>query len=233
MSSLPFQVQKLNNFSETLEYFVYNNKKSQKKIFINAGLHGNESGVIKPLQFFLQKNYSQLPSFTFVPKMSLSAVDLQTRQNKYEHDLNRYFGTQKDAEAVLAEKVVKKHHPYDLVLSFHEDTEYSQTYLYDVGKKSSDKPISGWQQKMKSLGIEMLNGVDDPSDPELKYKFVEGYNYLDHALANGQFEHWVVLSGLAKRSFSIEIPSKLGLEAKGRLINEYFWSLVLPCLNEC
>lgn len=212
-----------------IEYYAHSSLKSPKKLLVVSGLHGDESGVIEPLFHFFD-SCSEIPySIVFIPEAYPSAVRRKKRNNVHERNGNRLFGTDiQDPEKDMVEKIVTTHAPYDLVVSFHEDTQYPQTYVYDVGQRKIEPFWDNWRKAMHTIGIELLNGVDDSDDPALRYVFVNGYHYTLTPKNSGQFEDWVVMNNFTERSLTIEIPAFVPSEKKKDLIYLYFMELIFP-----
>ena len=177
----------------------------QPRLLIISGLHGDEGGVIAPLFEVLQKYKEHLPSFVFVPEMSNTALQKKTRKNQRGNDLNRMFGLENDdPEVRLGETLVHHFAPYDVVISFHEDVEYQQTYFYDRGERFFDIDLEKWRQRVREMDIELLEGIDDVAEPTLGHMFQEGYHYSDITTNKGSIEDWVLEEGLAKTLSSIK-----------------------------
>jgi succinylglutamate desuccinylase len=223
----------INSSSEKLrdtevKYYTFTQENASTKLLLASGLHGDESSVIEPLQQFIEQNSHKMPNFLFIPEVSPSAVQLRRRHNGLYHDLNRIFemGVE-DPEELLAKKIVMKEAPYDLVVTFHEDTEYKETYFYDLGEKFYELHLQEWRNAVKNIGIELLNGLDD-EDNALRKVFVDGYHYEEDAQEDGMFEHWVLHEHLGERNLTIEIPTSASLDQKKQLIELYFEHLIFP-----
>jgi hypothetical protein len=225
--SIQFKKKFQKHIAVDIHYYVSSFPETAKKVLIVSGLHGNEGGVIEPLFDFLHHWENTSPSIVFIPDMCPSALKKRKRNNVFRRNENRIFGLGiHDPENSIVKKIITDHAPYDLVVSFHEDPELPEAYLYDVGKDDPAIRLKEWQQGVKEAGINLLNGVDDPNDRALLNVFVDGYNLAPVALQNGQFEHWVVKEHLAKRSLTIEIPSSAAKEQKKKLIEVSFQQLI-------
>ncbi len=188
-------------------YYVHLAPHHTKRILVSAGLHGNEAGVIEPLFTYFQQHPPQSTSIIFIPKMSPSAIQHRQRSNGNGNDANRIFDTLDDLETVIVKHIIQKHAPYDLAISFHEDLEYSEVYLYEVSEHRPSLTVRNWQQGIKNLGLTLLNGIDDPNDSTLQLTFVDGYNF-SLPDKHEQFEDWIVSNHFAQKSFTVEVPAK-------------------------
>lgn len=204
---------------ENIHYYLYAPKEISKKVLIVSGLHGNEGGVIEPLFDFFYQYKNPTISIVFIPTMCPSALQKRERNNARGHNANRIFDKDIcDPEKDIVTNIVMEHAPFDLVVSFHEDLEYPNMYVYEMGKCGSKIQLKKWQREIKKMGIQVLNGMDDPNDTDLRNTFVEGYHHKPHPVQNGQFEDWVVAQCYAKRSLTVEIPSSASKDQKRELI---------------
>ncbi len=210
-----------------IDCFIREIASSDRRILITAGLHGDEGSIIPLLEDFLFEFEGISDSIVFIPRMSPSALRSGRRLNDSGHDSNRLFGRkQDDPEHNGVVETIDQHAPYDLVVSFHEDVDYPETYVYDTGRQLPLSKVIDWRYEVQQLGIPLLNGLDDPNDPELQHVFVDGYNHISHPGRDGQLETWIVLSGLTPQSLTIEIPSSLTSEQKTELIWITFQKLI-------
>lgn len=225
------KIEKLNDTS--IEYFSYKSN-LPGKILLTSGIHGNEGGIIEPLRNYIESHLDTLPSFIFIPRMSPSALSLGTRENREGNNLNRMFGVGgNDKERYLIAKIAKENSPFDLVATFHEDVTDPFTYFYETGDHDPKIQLDAWRRKVGETGIFLLNGLDDPSDTKLGYRFVEGFNNepKTKAYLSGAFEHWVVVENLTPRCLNFEIPTVATFDQKTKLIEAAFIYLIKPGLE--
>ncbi|MFH0773389.1 MAG: hypothetical protein V1922_03700 [bacterium] len=216
----------------TLEYFVYGNN---PRLFISSGMHGDEYKIISSVCKSIKLNLKNLPSFIFVPIVTPSAVEKKTRNNKMGQDVNRGFivnGTTDESKAMIS---IIGSNKFDLVVSFHEDWEFGEFYMYDELADDENRDISSlytkFKQKLIKNGVGLFNGIDDPNDPILGYKFTDGYATTRHKKRekeNGPFESWAISQGISSRCFTPEIPAKLKQEVKDKIVEAFFTDLIIP-----
>lgn len=104
--------------------------------------------------------------------------------------------------------MIKKHN-FNLCLSFHEDPEYSEFYLYDSGQ-INDKYWQIFSSLLKKTGLETLNGIHDPEDKDLGFTFVNGYfsfNHLEPNGSSGSLSDYLLSKQKTKRFIIPEVPS--------------------------
>lgn len=185
----------------------YHLKGVAPRLIIHSGTHGDESRVIAPLEKVVGAMYSDLPNFLYVPRVSPSAVVLGTRQNKFGNDLNRVFSLPTDDPEVVANKQILALATHSVAVSFHEDLEHNQFYMYDSG--TIEPGLLNWYQTaLKKLQVPLYTGVDDPHDVHLAKSFVDGYlGEVYSARPIGTFvDDWILYHSHASRVLTIEMP---------------------------
>ena len=196
------------------------------KVLIISGTHGDESGVISSVRKAVDKYNQALKDNLFVPELSPTAVRQGTRMNYEGLDLNRSF--KENADSVEVREVMNLLLPYkfDIAVSFHEDPEYKEFYLYDAfGEPLKAKQLFKLQCDIRSLGVDLLNGVDDPVDQDLGAVFVDGYKYFGTETLNpasGFFADWAFSNGIIGRYLNPEIPGRLEQDKKDKLVDLLF-----------
>ncbi len=211
-------------------------KGNKPRLLIHTGTHGDEYGVIKMVEECLKKYESKLPDYIFVPEVSPSAVEMKTRKNKYGHDMNREFLSNSDDPEVQENIKIIKNERFDLFVSFHEDWEFPEYYIYDWGY--TNKPselVTKHNEYLKENGIRLLNGVDDPTDPHLGYKFSEGYNKSIHVKKeqdDGIISDWVLNRNIATDYLLPEIPQRLSDKKKKFIVDSFFTEVILKYFTE-
>ena len=219
--------------SNILPDFEYFQKGTNPKLLIHSGTHGDEFEVIEFVKNAVKKYENCLPDFIFVPVVSPSAVKLKTRFNNNGKDLNRVFFSDSTEIEVQENANILYGHNFDLMVSFHEDPDNDCYYVYDEGIDNIESnKVLDHNQKLKKLGIKLLNGIDDPNDPHLGQEFVDGYNRLifdKHPENNGMATVWAIAEKKAKNSLTPEIPGKIDLEKKELIVDTFFKDVL--CVN--
>lgn len=216
-------------------YFFYYISGNDPKLLVHTGTHGDEWEVAGLVENYLKTNEKILPDFVFVPEVSPSAVKNKTRQNNLKNDLNRCFFSDSNDPEVQANIEILKNRNFDLMLSFHEDPDFPEYYIYDVGlENTTDELILEHNRLLSSKGIELLNGVDDPNDINLGYEFREGYRKFVHKIEedDGMISSWVFNRKIIKEYLLPEIPGKANLETKKYIVESFFEEVVLKMVLE-
>lgn len=223
-------IRKTSDILSGFEYFV---KGSDPKLLIHSGTHGDEFDVIDVVREAVEKYEEQLPDFIYVPVVSPSAVKQKSRFNLNEKDMNRiFFNDSSDIEVKENMKVISGN-KFDLFVSFHEDPEAYEYYIYDEGldfKKSEN--ILKNNKNLVDLGVKLLNGVDDPNDPHLGIEFVDGYRKFvvtDDHVNTGMISSWSLSEGLVKDTLVPEIPGKASMKEKALIVDTFFKDVL--CTN--
>jgi hypothetical protein len=205
------------------------------KLLIHAGTHGDEYEVIDIVTETIDKYLDILPPFIYVPKVSPSAVNAKTRLNKNGNDLNRVFYSDITDEEVQENIEVMQKGLFDLFVSFHEDPELDSYYIYDTNfDDQPTKLIIDHNTWLKSQGIPLLNGLDDPTDSELGYEFIDGYKKFKHeeTTDNGMILVWGLNHKVIQHSILPEIPGKMELGKKRTLVDSIFQKVIIPYFKE-
>jgi succinylglutamate desuccinylase len=220
------ELEKINQLE--VPYYTFATEGRGGKLLVASGIHGDECSVIEPLTEFLSQNTSRVPNLIYIPEVSPSARQANSRKNAYGHDLNRIFCTGlSDPEEQAARKITRRGAPYDLVVTFHEDNQYPDTYFYDTGAEFYKIHMYDWRKAVEGTGISLLNGLDD-DDNLLQKHFTDGYHRDRYSENTCMFEQWVLETRMAQRSLTIEIPTSATLEQKKQLIEIYFTHVILP-----
>jgi hypothetical protein len=205
------------------------------KLLIHCGTHGDEYEVIAIVREAVGRFGDDLPNFIFVPEVSPSAVRRRQRHNGRGQDVNRIFleGT-KDFE-VRGNVAILERGPFELLVSFHEDPDFNRYYVYDIGVDANPTGlVRAHNRWLKSQGIELLNGVDDPDDPDLGFRFTEGYRRFVHQPDvgdDGMIATYGMNRGLFSQAMLPEVPGRAPIRIKVLLVESFFERVLLPYFN--
>ena len=91
------------------------------------------------------------------------------------------------------------------------------------------KDLAKLRRGLKEQKIGLLNGCDDPHDECLGFEFTDGYvshvPTCDHRPA-GSLESYLIKAGIAERVFGIEVPGRISLAKKRRVVATVFGHLI-------
>ena len=208
--------------SLSLPYYV---RGARPGLLLLSGAHGDEFEVIDSVHAAIDVHQNELPDFLYIPEVSPSSVSGRTRHNCDSLDINRQFVDDTECEEAQAVMALLKDYNIDTCVSFHEDPEQEQFYLYDSGECSAYE-LARIQEAVKSCGVGLFSGIDDPEDAHLGFEFKDGYRA--HVGADGKpvgpIETWLIRNKIATRVFGVEVPGKIPASKKDQ---------VTTCLFEC
>lgn len=211
--------------------FYYYISGEKPKLLIHSGTHGDEAEVTDFVMEAIVKYEDQLPPFIFVPKVTPSGIAQKTRKNNQGHDMNREFFTESKDEEVQANIEIILGKQFEIFVSFHEDPELAEYYLYDVGfGKQRNELVLKHNELMKKQGVELLTGIDDVEDTSLGFHFEEGYNKMEFPEGepdDGTISAWVLNRKIAKDYLLPEIPGKASREIKKYIVDSFFTEVIL------
>jgi hypothetical protein len=212
--------------SRTLSGFEYYVKGKNPRLLIHSGTHGDEHEVIDLVRACIHKYEQVLPDLLFVPYVSPSAVSLKKRHNSRGFDLNRqFFANTREPEVVENIRLLSQF-KFDLFVSFHEDPESTQYYIYDSGHNEVETQIiKDHNFILKKSGISLLNGVDDPNDPHLGFEFKDGYRRFNESVPttfSGTASEYAMLAHGVKTCLIPEIPGRLNTFQKEFIVESFF-----------
>ena len=81
------------------------------------------------------------------------------------------------------------------------------------------------------MNVNLFNGIDDPKDPVLGFKFEDGYRafqYKKSEKMDGQLETWLIENNISSRCLTPEIPENFSQEIKDKIVYEFFTELIIP-----
>lgn len=183
----------------------------------STGVHGDEPVLIELVTAALEKFKDKLPPYVYIPEVSPSALASGTRHNGHGLDINRSFGRTDVPEVEKVKKQLEGKR-FDLHVDFHEDTILHDFYLYDCVTKTGESEIAlRILEKVRTLGIGLWNGIDDPNDPALGNEVINGY-CRQHKSAEMSFDEWTVETGVAAGALIPEIPGMVSRETKQKIV---------------
>ncbi len=127
-------------------------KGGSRKVFISAGIHGDEPGGVETICRFIETQFyvSFLSKWTFqiIPCINPSGYENNKRENFENEDLNRCFNKKDPPQEVkFVQNLIND--SIELDLELHEDVDSPGYYLYQKVKK----------QNLLPLGKEILRNV--------------------------------------------------------------------------
>ncbi len=220
----------------TIEYFVHG---TNPKWLFDSGTHGDEWQIIPLVRKAIEKNSDKLPAFIYIPIVSPSAVELKTRNNKNDIDVNRnYFQNSNVDEVLLMSQIIEPYF-FDLSITWHEDDTKEGFYFYDTEDISGSKELATLRNHIKALGVPLYNGLDWEGDEKWANDSAMGARAIDGYIANspakdseelGDFASWKFAREHIKRILNPEIPGKLSLGTKQKIVNYFVEDILLKLI---
>ena len=163
-------------------------RKPEARIYISAGIHGDEpAGPRAALRLLQENNWPDAAEIFLLPCLNPIGFTLNTRENSERTDLNRDYLNSKAQETLAHIAWLGRQLKFDLYLCLHEDWESHGFYLYeqnpDDKPSSADKIIAAvqkvcpidWSENIEGRPAKngiirpILNAQERPDWPEALY----------------------------------------------------------------
>lgn len=183
---------------------------SRRRVYISAGIHGDEpAGPLAALELLSQELGDGF-SFCLLPCLNPTGFPLNRRESGPGHDLNRDYRHLVTPEIRAHARWLEQQPPFDVTFCLHEDWEAAGFYLYELnpdGRPSLAEPMIRAVQKVCPIdmapvieGREAAGGIIRPSlDPRMRPLWPEAF-YL--------------LQKKTRLSYTLEAPSDFPLEVR-------------------
>lgn len=119
-------------------------RKNARKLFISAGMHGDEpAGPLAIWRLLKQNRWPDDIDLWVYPCLNPTGFQQNQRENKNGVDLNRQYHLPPDAEAEVKAHVqwLKRQPRFDAAICLHEDWESNGFYVYDLGGDASNSMV--------------------------------------------------------------------------------------------
>lgn len=113
----------------------------QKRIYISAGIHGDEPATpLAALRLIQENRWPVNADLWLVPCLNPTGFTNNKRENADGVDLNRDYRNSKSAEALAHIAWLERQPQFDLYLCLHEDWESHGFYLYEQNPDNRPSP---------------------------------------------------------------------------------------------
>lgn len=187
------------------------NETNRKRIYISAGIHGDEpASPLAALRLLQENRWPDYLELWLCPCLNPIGFTLNTRTNVQGLDLNRGY-LNPVAEEILAHIAwLEKQPKFDLCMMLHEDWESHGFYLYEQnpeGRPSfAEKMIEAVEKVCPIDGSEIIEGraakggiVRPNVDPKSRPDWPEAFYLITHK---------------TRRSYTVEAPSDFPLPVR-------------------
>jgi hypothetical protein len=168
------------------------NLKPKKRIYISAGIHGDEpAGPLAALELLKANAWGDHWDVTVLPCLNPTGFALNRRENDEGIDLNRQYLRPTAKETLAHTKWLERQAAFDLCLVLHEDWEAAGFYVYELnpeGKLSLAEAMIQAVEKIAPIersevieGRPAKNGIVRPIlDPHSRPLWPESFYLLMH-----------------------------------------------------
>ena len=194
-------------------------KNGQKKVYLSAGIHGDEPGSVLGLIEWLGQSDRWMSRFHFTifPCLNPWGLKSNSRHDSEHRDLNRCYAREDVPSIVAHREVIKEGGPYDLALMLHEDYDAEGMYVYEV---SSDPQVWGHELIGAASGL-------IPPDPRVR---IEGRTAnrgvlkrnLKSKAWQSRFKNWGFPEAVhlymhhCPRVYTLETPSEMDIHLRAK-----------------
>ena len=192
---------------------VWEKPGSGPRIYLSAGIHGDEPAGPMALLVLLQAGYfGDNAHWILCPALNPEGLAAATRENASQVDLNRDYWVRRSPEVLAHARWLDALITPDLFISLHEDWETTGFYFYEINL-GDDQPARAGQ---------ILDAVRPWFPPEpgpaIDGHDSRGPGWIYHAADPDVPEGWPEAIYLAKKgcplSFTFETPSHAALEKR-------------------
>ena len=172
-------------------------QKSEVRIYISAGIHGDEpAGPLAALRLIQENRWPEDVEIFLLPCLNPAGFTMNRRENAEGVDLNRDYRNPKSAEARAHIAWLERQPQFDLYLCLHEDWESHGFYLYE---QNPDNKLSLAGKIIEAVrkvcpvdlsesieGRPAQNGIVRPNiDPRSRPDWPEAFYLIGHKSRQG------------------------------------------------
>ncbi len=185
--------------------------KQLKRIYLSAGIHGDEpAGPLAVRQLLQENQWPAHLSISILPCLNPTGFPLNTRENSDGTDLNRQYLQPKAEETLAHIHWLQRQPNFDLCLVLHEDWESHGFYLYELNPDDQPSLAETIIERVSEVcpidlseiieGRPAQKGIVRPSlDPRTRPLWPESFYLLIHK---------------TRLSYTLEAPSDFPLSGR-------------------
>jgi murein peptide amidase A len=198
--------------ADSLLAFTKHTPGPRPRIYISSGIHGDEPAPPVALLSLIRGGFfDERANWFLCPVINPRGLQIGTREDHQERDLNRDFLDRKTPEIHALTHWLNRQPCFDLCICLHEDWESQGFYLYEVNRSGSSAYASEILEAVKpALPIEPATMIDERpidepgiirpvNDPLLRIDWPETIYLINHHTSLG---------------YTLETPSALPMEKR-------------------
>jgi len=182
-----------------------------KRIYISAGIHGDEpAGPLAALQLLQENRWPSSAEVWLLPCLNPAGFILNSRENDGRFDLNRDYRHLETAEVTAHVRWLERQPKFDTTFCLHEDWESHGFYLYELNPDKRPSPARQMLEAASKVcpidlspvieGRDAAEGLIHPQvDPESRPQWPEAFWLLQHK---------------TRQSYTLEAPSDFALSTR-------------------
>ncbi|MBI1178096.1 DUF2817 domain-containing protein [bacterium] len=195
----------------TISAFRRGHGNTQKRIYLSAGIHGDEpAGPLAVLELLAQNTWPSEIEFWLIPCLNPSGFAANTRANSAGRDLNRDYRQPTSPEVQAHIELLESLPDFDLTICLHEDWEAKGFYLYELDATDSSSAAEAIIEAVTTVcpidpstkidGRRASDGIIRPEiDPATRAEWPEAFYLFQHK---------------SRLSYTLEAPSDFALSVR-------------------
>ncbi|HEX3856951.1 MAG TPA: M14 family metallocarboxypeptidase [Verrucomicrobiae bacterium] len=187
------------------------NRKPEIRIYISAGIHGDEpAGPLAALRLLRENNWPPEAEIFFLPCLNPAGFTLNKRENAGGIDLNRDYRNPQAAETRAHIAWLERQPKFDLYLCLHEDWESHGFYLYEQNPDSKISLAEKMIEAVKKIcPIDLSNTIEGRA----AQNGIVRPNILPQERPNWP-EAFYLITEKARQGYTLEAPSDFPLPVR-------------------
>jgi hypothetical protein len=208
-SEIFFQIEEFKLFG--LHRNASPNSKNAKRVYISAGIHGDEpAGPLAALKLLQENNWPEHLELWICPCLNPIGFQLNSRANAKGIDLNRGY-LNPVAEEILAHIAWLERQPkFDLYLCLHEDWEAHGFYLYE---QNPDRKISLAEKIIEAVQKVCPIDLSEIIEDRPAKNGIVRPNILPHERPDWP-EAFYLITQKSRQGYTLEAPSDFPIQTR-------------------
>ena len=186
-------------------------RKPEARIYISAGIHGDEpAGPLAELKLLQENHWPENAEIFLLPCLNPIGFTLNSRGNSSGVDLNRDYRNPKAAETRAHIAWLERQPKFDLYLCLHEDWESHGFYLYE---QNPDAKISLAEKMIEAVKKVCPIDLSENIEGRAAHGGIVRPNILPHERPDWP-EAFYLITHKARQGYTLEAPSDFPLPVR-------------------